>query len=240
MHKKSVQRLIIILGLLIGILLAVVATSRLLSNSGEQSFQDLSTSRRSNSDASSSDQPLDEALLIGRTDAPITLIEYGDFMCPRCREYHEAAGMQLREKYVSTGRINIEFRPFPVFGEESKPALYGSYCARDQGMFEEYYDAMFAYGDNWESTQQAESEASGSEELVFTTDRLAAIASQVGMNGAQFRQCLDSPDHNEAFNAAQEAALAHEVDGTPMFVLGGEIISGVQPFEKFQQIIDQL
>ncbi|QQS18119.1 thioredoxin domain-containing protein [Candidatus Saccharibacteria bacterium] len=53
-------------------------------------------------------------LVIGKASAPITIVEYGDYKCPKCNELHEKAGKDIRRDWVDTGKAKIIYRPFPL------------------------------------------------------------------------------------------------------------------------------
>ena len=80
----------------------------------------------------------------GPADAPVTLVEYGDFECPHCR----AAHLLLEEiKPDFAGRVKLVFRNFPL--AESHPhaqrAAEAAEAAAAQGKFWEMHDALFAH-----------------------------------------------------------------------------------------------
>src|SRR6056297_3006703 len=84
-------------------------------------------------------------LIIGDHSAPVTLVEYGDFKCPACNQFHHTVGAQLRDEYVDSGQLKIEFRNYPFLGPDSGRAARGSYCANDQGVFTAYHDNIYEY-----------------------------------------------------------------------------------------------
>ena len=50
----------------------------------------------------------------GDINAPVTLVEYSDYLCPFCARHHRGANTALVEKYVKTGKLKIEFRHFLI------------------------------------------------------------------------------------------------------------------------------
>lgn len=55
----------------------------------------------------------DGGYVLGSPDAPVTIVEFADFMCPHCQNYHEVA-RQFIEQYVATGKAKFEYRLFPI------------------------------------------------------------------------------------------------------------------------------
>lgn len=55
----------------------------------------------------------DGAFVLGSPDAPITLVEFADFMCPHCQDYHSTI-TQFIAQYVKTGLARFEYRLYPI------------------------------------------------------------------------------------------------------------------------------
>lgn len=62
----------------------------------------------------------DGAFVLGEPDAPITIVEFADFMCPHCQNYH-ATVQQIIETYVVTGQAKFEYRFFPIVDANLSP-----------------------------------------------------------------------------------------------------------------------
>ncbi len=84
--------------------------------------------------------------IMGNPNAPITIVEWGDYQCTFCYKFHQSSKDILMEEYVNTGRINFVFRDFPLNGPDSVLAAQASYCADDQGKYWEYHDEIYK---NW-------------------------------------------------------------------------------------------
>lgn len=85
----------------------------------------------------------DEAAL-GAANAPVTLIEYGDYQCPFCARYFEQVEPVLRAQYIDTGKVKMVFRNFAFLGPESVASAEAAACAAAQGKFWEYHEALYA------------------------------------------------------------------------------------------------
>ncbi|MCA9327037.1 DsbA family protein [Candidatus Saccharibacteria bacterium] len=174
-------------------------------------------------------------LLIGDPKAPLTIVEYGDYKCPECGKYHQAAGKQIREQYIDTGKANLEFRPFPLFGEDAGLALYASYCATEQGKFAAYYDTLFGY--MWQNYYQYGNEHAASD-TIFTNEKLAELAKQAGLDGQTFSTCAAGKTYEQNYNAAVDKAAGDSVQGTPSVIIRGQKIVGPQPFAIYKTLLD--
>jgi protein-disulfide isomerase len=154
----------------------------------------------------------------GPKDAPVTIVEFSDFECPYCGAAHETVE-QVMNAYA--GKVRLVYRQFPLsFHPHAAKAAEASLCAADQGKFWEYHDVLFKNQKKLEPTD------------------LKAHATEVGMDGQKFGQCLDSGDKKKAVDADQQAGLAAGVGGTPAFFINGIFLNGAQPVDEFKKVID--
>lgn len=210
--------------LVAGLVFYMTARSNPSNNS---TTRDIGNSQQTNTDTS--------RLLIGKPDAPITIVEYADYKCPECGKYHQAAGKQIREQYIDTGKANLEFRPFPLFGEDAGLALYSSYCAAEQGKFAAYYDTMFGY--MWEKYYQYGNYHAASD-TIFTNERLTELAEQAGLDSQTFSVCAADKTHEQSYNATVDKAASDSVQGTPSILIRSQKIVGPQPFAIYKTLLD--
>src|SRR5574337_1918930 len=80
---------------------------------------------------------------LGDANAPVVIDEYSDFQCPYCGQFALTKFPQIEQAFVSNGQVKFVFHPFAFIGAESQWAAEASYCAREQGRFWEYHDALF-------------------------------------------------------------------------------------------------
>src|SRR5215813_7498787 len=57
--------------------------------------------------------PLGDRVL-GKDDAPVTIVEYASMTCPHCAHFHETTYPELKKRYVDTGKVRFIFREFPL------------------------------------------------------------------------------------------------------------------------------
>jgi hypothetical protein len=132
---------------------------------------------------------------------------------------------QLREQYVNTGKVRFVYKHFAILGPESNRAAEASECAADQGKFWEYHDRVFADQLSTRSTLSA--------------DQLTNLATEIGLDPNAFRDCLKSGIYTTKVRQESLSIQSMGVRGTPAFLLNGTFISGAQPFEVFQQVIEE-
>jgi protein-disulfide isomerase len=147
------------------------------------------------------------ANVLGPTDAPVRIVEFGDLGCPACRQWHNSGIMQqLLARFE--GQINFTFRHFPVITRQSPKAAEAAQCAAEQDRFWQYHDFVY------EQTSLGD----------LSISALKGYAAAVGLNSEQFEQCLDSGKYRDYVARDQSAAVADGARGTPSFYINGEIV----------------
>jgi protein-disulfide isomerase len=158
----------------------------------------------------------------GPEDAPVFLVEFSDFQCVYCRKFWQETLPRIEEQYVRPGKVRFLYRHLAILGKGSVLAAQAAACAHDQGRFWEYHDGLFRENSP----------------LAFTASRLKRNAGQSGLDRKTFNGCLDSGKHAERVEAETTLARALGANGTPAFLINGQLIIGAYPFEVFQQALD--
>jgi protein-disulfide isomerase len=159
---------------------------------------------------------------IGPKDAPVTIVEFGDYGCSSCLIW-AAAGMrqQLLDKYGD--KVRFVWADFPVITPESPKAAEAGRCAYDQDKFWEYQDYVY---NNYQGI-----------EIPY----LKYYAGEVGLDQAVFDQCLDSGVKKAEVNLDFQDAMLRSIDATPTFLINDKVaIVGMAPLDEFAAIIDPI
>ncbi|MFF4169718.1 DsbA family protein [Streptomyces sp. NPDC001744] len=165
-----------------------------------------------------------DKLALGRADAPVVLVEYADFKCGYCGKFARDTEPALVEKYVGNGTLRIEWRNFPIFGEESEAVARASWAAGQQGRFWEFHKAAYA---------------EGAKEKGFGGDRLAALAKEAGVpDAARFARDSAGEAARAAVRKDQEEGYALGATSTPSFLVNGRPIAGAQSLGTFTEAIE--
>ncbi|MDZ4766829.1 MAG: thioredoxin domain-containing protein [Chloroflexota bacterium] len=104
--KPKQNQLTIVFGV---IFVAVIAVGVVIAASGSISGANIDYTAMPKSRAA------DGAFVLGNPDAPITIIEFADYGCPHCQEYHPEISRFIKD-FVETGKANFEYRTFPTAG----------------------------------------------------------------------------------------------------------------------------
>jgi protein-disulfide isomerase len=170
--------------------------------------------------------------ILGTANAPVTLIEYGDYQCPFCTQFFSQTESQIIKNYINTGKVRMVFRDYAFLGPESTAAANAAQCAEDQNRLWAYHDALY--------TAKIGDEAKGGNEDdgFYNTAEFLKLASQAGLNIPTFTSCINNS--TDASIVAQEKAggSAAGINSTPSFIINGQILTGAQPYSVFQQALD--
>lgn len=168
---------------------------------------------------------------LGRDDAPITLIEFTDYQCPYCRQYHISTFERLKKDYVDAGRLRYVSRDLPLeFHSNAFAAANAARCAGEQGKYWELRHAMIVNANK------------------LDPGALVTYAQDLGIDTTRFQACMKSEKYAPAVRKDLVDAQAAGLSATPSFVLGktarqgaeGVVIVGAQPIETFEARIKEL
>lgn len=165
----------------------------------------------------------------GEADAPVTIVEFSDYQCPYCGRFAEETLPEITEKYIDTGKVKFVFRDLTLDGHsQAYPAALFAECAREQAGDEVYFkvhDQLFA------------TVAKGQQ---FDFDAMADFAAELGVDKTKVKTCFDNDTYKDEIQADGDAARSVGISGTPAFIVGDTIVSGAQPFSRFEQEIEAL
>jgi protein-disulfide isomerase len=157
--------------------------------------------------------------VLGNQNAPITIIEYGDYQCPFCTRYFTQIQPLIKSQYIDTGKAKMVFRDLAFLGPESTAAANAAQCANDQGKLWNYHDALYAAKVGDES-KNANAENDG----FFSRAEFLTLANQVGLDTKTFTSCLDGNQHASDVTAEKTAAAAAGVESTPATIVSGKLV----------------
>lgn len=168
---------------------------------------------------------------LGDVDAPLTLLEWGDYQCTHCYRFHQNTLSMLKEQYVDAGTLRIIFYDFPLNGEGSVLAAQASHCAADQELYWEYHDVLY---DNW----------AGEKTGWITPTSLYGFALDAGLDISRYNECMASERHLGYVQKSYTESQNIGIDVTPSFIITNGTyhvkIVGNQPHETFVNIIQDV
>ncbi len=133
---------------------------------------------------------------------------------------------------IANGKANFVFVDMAFLGRDSPKAAQATYCAEEQEMYWEYHDMLYTLQEDKIDGGWANSE------------RLKAIALDLGLDPDLFEGCLDSGKYSKRVQYNTQQARDHNVRGTPNFIVvgpdGQQQLGGAQPFSVFKQVLDKM
>ena len=169
--------------------------------------------------------------IMGNSNAPITILEWGDYQCTFCYKFHQNTLNTIQEDFVNTGKVKLVFKDFPLNGPDSLLAAEAAYCAEDQEKYWQYHDELYK---NW----------GGERTGWITRVSLDGFAKTVNLDLKEFNKCLDEHKYQNKVNFIHEFGKEIGIDATPSFLVfnGEKIIKirGNQPLEVFLKTFEEL
>ena len=168
----------------------------------------------------------------GSAEAPVTIIEFGDYQCPKCDQWFQNEKPTITSDYINTNKAKLYFVDFPFLGQDSDNAANASYCANDQGMFWEYHSMLY-------------NNQGGINEGWATVDALKQFGADLDLDTHEFNECIDSNMHTDRVSYNKQVGTSNGVEGTPVFIIIGsdgttERIDGPQSSDTFGEVIDAM
>ena len=174
----------------------------------------------------------DDDPVLGKKDAPVTIIEFSDYQCPFCRKFWQDTLPSIKKDYIDTGKVKLVYRDFPLsFHPMAIPSAQAANCARETGGDSAYFkmhDKIFAEQNKLDG-------GSVSSTVQFTNEDIKKWAKEIGYD---IGSCIDSVKYKDEIQKDIADGGSGGVSGTPAFFVNGQLVSGAQPYSAFKQIID--
>lgn len=135
---------------------------------------------------------------------------------------------QLVQEFVSTGQVYFEYRNYAFLGTESREAAEASLCANDQGLFWEMHDALF-----YNQVEGPYDRGAFSRERM---NRMAETIDELDMDA--WGTCMDDNTYEEEVEEETSAAQQSGVQGTPSFIVDGQLMFGAS-YEELSAAIQE-
>ncbi|KKQ59769.1 MAG: DSBA oxidoreductase [Parcubacteria group bacterium GW2011_GWE2_38_18] len=155
---------------------------------------------------------------MGAKNPKITIVEFADYACPFSKNSFPII-RKLALKYNS--QVKFIYRDFPYISEQSMDLTTAARCAGEQGLFWQMHDKLYE--------QQG----------VKTKEELSALATQIGVNTANFNNCQNSNKHQIQIQKDLADAARLDVQGTPTWFINGYKFEGDIPEETMERMIIQ-
>jgi len=166
-----------------------------------------------------------EEMSLGKTDAPVTVIEYASMTCGHCATFHNTTYPEFKKRYVDTGKARYILREFPL-----DPLAAGAFMLARCAGKDKYFplvETLFQQQRTWAVQKPIEP--------------LFGIARQAGFTQQSFDACLrDQKVLDGIEKVRSRASERFKVESTPTFFINGTMYRGVLSIEDMAKAIDPL
>ena len=159
--------------------------------------------------------------VFGPRNAPVTVVEFGDFQCESCNDFR---GVLERVRVQYGDRVRIVWKDFPLQSQhpDAQAAAEAARCAQDQGKFWEMHTQLFDH--------QAD----------LAKREFTAMAQTIGINTTSFDRCMTDGIGRSRIQEDYNDGLAISVLATPTVIVNSFQFSGIPSANEIGQAIDQL
>jgi predicted DsbA family dithiol-disulfide isomerase len=158
------------------------------------------------------------AAVKGAPSSAVTIVEFGDFQCPYCRE-SQAVIKEVMKKFE--GEVRLVFKHFPLdIHSQAEVAARAAFCAGEQNRFWNYHDALFLAAD-------------------LSPKALNEIAISLQLDAVKFHECFDSDLARAAILVDRKDAARFGITSTPTFIVNGKLVRGAIDFGTFKTLIER-
>ena len=165
------------------------------------------------------DVSIEGAPVRGPEDAPITIVEFSDFQCPFCSRVHPTLA-RLLTTYPESVRLVFKHNTLPMH-PEAPLAHRASIAAAEQGQFWEMHDLIIVNIRD------------------LSRGTLMSYARELDLDLAKFASDMDSEQVSSLLDRDIAESERLGITGTPTFLINGKLVSGAQPFENFQTLVER-
>jgi protein-disulfide isomerase len=167
-------------------------------------------------------------IVLGKADAPVTIIEYASMTCPHCATFSKATFPQLKSKYIDTGKVRFIFREFPLDELAAAAAMLARCIDKENGeKAMAVIDVLFHSQDKWAVRNPL--------------PELQQITKQAGMSQQAFEACLaDQKLYNDVLAMRERGSKEYKVESTPTLFVNGKLQKGGATIEELEKLIAPL
>ena len=165
---------------------------------------------------------------LGSPKAPVQFVEYAAPTCPHCAHWNEDVFPQFKAKYIDTGKVHYTFRVFALSSVDVAVEAMAR-CLPKEAYFQ-FIDMMFRNQEKWDP------------DGYNITDVHAALINMgriAGMSAEKVDSCISNQDELKKIAAIGEHAnKAYGINGTPSFIIDGELNRNAVTWQGLQDTLD--
>ncbi|MCR9071983.1 MAG: DsbA family protein [Alphaproteobacteria bacterium] len=153
--------------------------------------------------------------MLGNPDGDVTIVEFFDYQCGYCKTMMKP----LLDLVQEDGNIRLILKEFPILGPESETAAVASLAAQRQGKYEIFHTALLGLRGR------------------LSTEAIWQVALEAGLDIETLKKDMADPVLQQHIRKSYQLAQALEIQGTPAFTIGNQIIPGAVSKEQLAELV---
>jgi protein-disulfide isomerase len=162
--------------------------------------------------------------ILGKPDAPVTIIEYASLTCPHCAHFQDDVLPEIKKQWIDTGKAKLVLRDFPLDEEALRAAMIARCAPADR--YYAFADTFFAAQEKWVRERDYQG-------------ALARLARLGGMSKEEFDACLRNKGLEDSIVGSRFVASKElDVNSTPTFFINGTKFTGAPTAQDFSASLE--
>ena len=151
----------------------------------------------------------------GNPRGDVTVVEFFDYQCGYCKSVLD----DVRQLLKADPKVRFVFKEYPILGPNSVVAARAALAAREQGKYLEFHNALM------ETKGQLDQGA------------IERAARSVGLDIDRLKRDMAKPEIDQALQRNRQLGDALDIQGTPAFIIGSQIVPGALNFDKLKALV---
>jgi len=145
----------------------------------------------------------------GNPKGDVAIVEFFDYRCPYCK----AVDPDLQKALSADGNVRLIYKEFPILGPESIVAAKAALAAVAQDKYQPFHDKLMAFKGNLDDAT------------------IYSLAGEAGLDVTRLKADMEKPEVKDQINRNYRLADKLNIQGTPAFIIGGELLPGAASYE---------
>ncbi|MCJ7840191.1 DsbA family protein [Lederbergia sp. NSJ-179] len=170
---------------------------------------------------------------LGMEDAPVSIVEFGDYKCPGCKAWTERVFPQLEKDYIKNGDVKLSYVNVLFHGDESFRAALAS-----ESVFKQDPEAFW---DFHEGLYQAQPATQQHDEKWVTTEKLLEIAKETvpNIDLDQLEKDIEEQGTKAEVSIDEQLVQKHNIESTPSVIVNGVLVKDPFDYEAISNLIEK-
>jgi protein-disulfide isomerase len=223
MAKTSSNPMKLLVPITIGVFILLIVIV-LLMNKQTQESGDISLTKQ---------VPIENQPTLGNLDSPVSVVEFGDYKCPACKQWSEYIFPQLKSDYIDTGKISFTYINVLFHGNES---ILGSLAG--EAIWKQNPEAFWDFS---KALYKAQPENQSHDDPWLTFEKVMEVAENTvpAINLKQLEEDIANKSYEDAVLLDDQLVAEFQVELTPSIVINGTMVEDPYDYEYIKELIER-